>query len=118
MAKKTKKPSKKINLSAHKKSPKKSQKKNISKTKQTKAKKSKSKLENDKKQILSGLDQDDYEEFFFDNDIENMPHDSFETYDLPLTEKENKEYIKKLIDNSDVILYLLDARDVLYFLPV
>lgn len=116
MAKKTKKPSKKINLSAHKKSPKKSQKKNISKTKQTKAKKSKSKLENDKKQILSGLDQDDYEDFFFDNDIENMPHDSFETYDLPLTEKENKEYIKKLIDDSDVILYLLDARDVLYFL--
>ena len=45
-----------------------------------------------------------------------MPHDIFDTYDEPSTEKENKEYIKKLINESEVILYLLDARDVLYFL--
>ena len=45
-----------------------------------------------------------------------MPHDIFDTYDEPSTEKENNEYIKKLISDSEVILYLLDARDVLYFL--
>lgn len=45
-----------------------------------------------------------------------MPHDIFDIYDEPVTEKENNEYLKKLIDDSEVILYLLDARDVLYFL--
>ena len=45
-----------------------------------------------------------------------MPHDIFDTYDEPKTEKENNEYIKNLINDSDVILYVLDARDVLYFL--
>jgi GTP-binding protein EngB required for normal cell division len=45
-----------------------------------------------------------------------MPHDIFDTYDEPQTEKENNEYVRYLIDDSDVILYVLDARDVLYFL--
>jgi len=45
-----------------------------------------------------------------------MPHDIFDTYDEPKTEKENNEYIKTLIGDSEVILYLLDARDVQYFL--
>ena len=50
------------------------------------------------------------------NDLENMPHDIFDIYDVPKTQKENQEYIKKLVQDSDAILYLLDARDVLYFL--
>ena len=71
-------------------------------------------LQRDK--ILAELTEDEYDELVFGNDIENMPHDIFDTYDEPSTEKENKEYIKKLINESEVILYLLDARDVLYFL--
>ena len=45
-----------------------------------------------------------------------MPHDIFDTYEEPKTEKDKNEYIKKLINDSEVILYILDARDVLYFL--
>ena len=66
--------------------------------------------------LYSWPTEDEYDELVFGNDIENMPHDIFDTYDEPSTEKENKEYIKKLINDSEVILYLLDARDVLYFL--
>ena len=53
-------------------------------------------LQRDK--ILAELTEDEYDELVFGNDIENMPHDIFDTYDEPSTEKENKEYIKKLIN--------------------
>jgi hypothetical protein len=71
-------------------------------------------LERDK--LLAELTEDEYNELLFEDDIENMPHDIFDTYDEPQTEKENNEYVRYLIDDSDVILYVLDARDVLYFL--
>ena len=129
MAKKTKKLTKKkkspIKKSPHKLStPKKKidlQPKNVKKPKKVtkkpkKSKKQRDDFELDHAKILAELTEDEYDELVFGNDIENMPHDIFDTYEEPLTEKENKEYIKKLINDSDVILYLLDARDVLYFL--
>ena len=70
----------------------------------------------EKEKFLEDLTEEEYEELVFGNDIENMPHDIFDVYEEPKTEKENNEYIKKLINDSEVILYLLDARDVLYFL--
>ena len=90
------------------------QEKNIQKKKKTPKKQSDFEAEREK--ILSELTDDEYEELFYGNDIENMPHDIFDIYDEPVTEKENNEYLKKLIDDSEVILYLLDARDVIYFL--
>ena len=90
------------------------QEKNIQKKKKTPKKQSDFEAEREK--ILAELTDDEYEELFYGNDIENMPHDIFDIYDEPVTEKENNEYLKKLIDDSEVILYLLDARDVLYFL--
>jgi len=129
MAKKTKKLTKKkkspIKKSPHKLStPKKKidlQPKNVKKPKKVtkkpkKSKKQRDDFELDHAKILAELTEDEYDELVFGNDIENMPHDIFDTYEEPSTEKENKEYIKKLINDSDVILYLLDARDVLYFL--
>ena len=129
MAKKTKKLTKKkkspIKKSPHKLStPQKKidlQPKNVKKPKKVtkkpkKSKKQRDDFELDHAKILAELTEDEYDELVFGNDIENMPHDIFDTYEEPSTEKENKEYIKKLINDSDVILYLLDARDVLYFL--
>ena len=129
MAKKTKKLTKKkkspIKKSPHKLStPKKKidlQPKNVKKPKKVtkkpkKSKKQRDDFELDHAKILAELTEDEYDELVFGNDIDNMPHDIFDTYEEPSTEKENKEYIKKLINDSDVILYLLDARDVLYFL--
>ena len=132
MAKKSKKTTKK-KISPSKKSPHKQsspkkkidlQPKNVKKPQRPKKKSKKIErneeeeddfeLQRDK--ILAELTEDEYDELVFGNDIENMPHDIFDTYDEPSTEKENKEYIKKLINESEVILYLLDARDVLYFL--
>ena len=88
--------------------------KNLKKKKNTQEKKDDFELERER--ILAELTEDEYEELLFENDLENMPHDVFDTYDEPKTEKENNEYIKKLIDECEVILYILDARDVLYFL--
>ena len=128
MAKKSKKITKKNksspkrkarNLRSPKKSkeisPKKIQKqKKIQKNK--KASKKKADPEKEREKFLSELTEDEYDELIFGNDIENMPHDIFDTYEEPITEKENNEYVKKLVEDSEVILYLLDARDVLYFL--
>ncbi len=73
-------------------------------------------MEKEREKIFAELDEDDFEDLFYENDLENMPHDIFDIYDVPKTQKENQEYIKKLVQDSDAILYLLDARDVLYFL--
>ena len=63
------------------------------------------------------LDEEAYQDFYFyENDIENLPHDKFDIYETPKTIKENEEYLKKLIDESDIILELLDARDIYYSL--
>ena len=111
--KKTKKlqPSKKIYNRNQKKN---TQKKNKNqKNKKNQKEEQNFELERDK--LLAELTEDEYNELLFEEDIENMPHDIFDTYDEPQTEKENNEYVRYLIDDSDVILYVLDARDVLYF---
>ncbi len=59
----------------------------------------------------------DYEELygledFFQEDIEKLPHDTFTTFNVPTTIEENKQYISSLISESDIILELLDARDI------
>ena len=63
-----------------------------------------------------GLDYQYLEEFedIFMNpeDLEKLPHDRFTPYTIPITIEENKEYIPLLISESDIILELLDARDI------
>lgn len=62
---------------------------------------------------IIGLDNLDY--LMYENDLDKLPHDKFDTYDIPETVEDNEEYLKKLINESDVILELLDARDINYF---
>ena len=53
------------------------------------------------------------EDYFMNpEDLEKMPHDKFTPYAIPITISENKEYIPMLISESDIILELLDARDI------
>ena len=63
-----------------------------------------------------GLDYQYIEEFedIFMNpeDLEKLPHDRFTPYTIPISLEENKEYIPLLISESDIILELLDARDI------
>lgn len=47
-----------------------------------------------------------------EKELDNLPHDKFSTYKLPSTLKDNEEYISELIKESDIILSLLDARDI------
>ena len=55
----------------------------------------------------------DLEDFFMNQeDIEKLPHDTFTTFNIPKTIEENKQYISSLISESDIILELLDARDI------
>ena len=116
MAKKTKKSTKPKRKIISKKIQK-NQKKPLNKfPKKKKITKKKTNLEKEREKIFAELDEDDFEDLFYENDLENMPHDIFDIYDVPKTQKENQEYIKKLVQDSDAILYLLDARDVLYFL--
>ena len=116
MAKKTKKSTKPKRKIISKKIQK-NQKKSLNKfPKKKKITKKKTNLEKEREKIFAELDEDDFEDLFYENDLENMPHDIFDIYDVPKTQKENQEYIKKLVQDSDAILYLLDARDVLYFL--
>ena len=129
MAKKSKKPTKPKNQASKKKTrklrspkkitkinPKRSKRQQNQPQKNKKIQQNKTDFELERERILAELTDDEYDELVFGNDLENMPHDIFDTYDEPSTEKENNEYIKKLISDSEVILYLLDARDVLYFL--
>ena len=53
-----------------------------------------------------------YPENYVQEDIEKLPHDRFTPYTIPISIEENKEYIPLLISESDIILELLDARDV------
>ena len=129
MAKKSKKPTRPKNQATKKKTrklrspkkitninPKSSKRQQNQPQKNKKIQQNKTDFELERERILAELTDDEYDELVFGNDLENMPHDIFDTYDEPSTEKENNEYIKKLISDSEVILYLLDARDVLYFL--
>ena len=56
---------------------------------------------------------EEFEDFLIGpEDFEKLPHDSFTPYNIPTTMEENKEYIPLLISESDIILELLDARDI------
>ena len=67
-----------------------------------------------KKQKNLGLQYfEEIEDFFMNpEDLEKMPHDKFTPYKIPTTIEENEEYIPLLIAESDIILELLDARDI------
>ena len=47
-------------------------------------------------------------------DIEGLPHDKFTQYLIPSTPEENKKYLPLLISDSDIILELLDSRDIIH----
>lgn len=85
-----------------------------------KIKKKTKKREIEPGEFLPELFYDDYNDmqdyYLYENDIENLPHDKFDTYEVPKTIKENEEYLKKLIDECDIILEILDARDIYYSL--
>ena len=49
-----------------------------------------------------------------EEDYEKLPHDKFTQYLTPNTVAENEEYIQELINDSDIILEILDARDILH----
>ena len=86
------------------------------KTKKTPKKKTKEEM--DEEELLAELYGPGYDDdyFFYENDLENLPHDEFDIYEIPKTIKENEDYLKKLLEESDIILELLDARDIFYSL--
>ena len=55
-------------------------------------------------------DEDYYDNDFFDE--EEFVKDKFETYQIPETKEENSKYINNLINNSDFIIELVDARNI------
>lgn len=88
----------------------------VKKFKITKVQK-KTKKEIEEGEFLQELYDDELNDYlFYTNDLENLPHDVFNIYDEPKTVKENEEYLKKLIEESEIILELLDARDIFYTL--
>ena len=52
--------------------------------------------------------------FMNPEDIERLPHDKFTTYSIPLSAEENKNYLPLIISDSDIILELLDSRDIIH----
>ena len=88
------------------------------KVKTKKIPKKKTREEMDEEELLAELYGQGYDDdyFLYENDIENLPHDKFDIYEVPKTIKENEEYLKKLLEESDIILELLDARDIFYSL--
>ena len=97
----------------------KTQKNKIKKTKKT-PKKTKKEIEDE--ELFAELYNDDYNDnnledyYLYENDLENLPHDKFDIYEEPKTPKENENYLKKLIEESEIILEVLDARDIFYFM--
>ena len=58
---------------------------------------------------------EEFEDIFMNQeDLEKLPHDKFTPYTIPISIEENKEYIPLLISESDIILELLDARDIFH----
>ena len=64
-----------------------------------------------KNKNLFKVEHEILDEFY---DFENLPHDKFTTYIIPNTSEENKNYLPLLISDSDIILELLDARDIIH----
>ena len=52
--------------------------------------------------------------FMNPEDIERLPHDKFTIYTIPLSAEENKNYLPLIISDSDIILELLDSRDIIH----
>ena len=50
----------------------------------------------------------------YPEEIEQLPHDKFIPYPIPNTQDENKNYLPLLISESDIILELLDSRDIIH----
>jgi ribosome biogenesis GTPase A len=117
---KTKIKTKKIKTTKLKKKENTKKNKNVKIKKIKKIKKFPKKPKNVKDEEIIELDEDDYDELqdylMYQNDIENLPRDKFTVYEEPKTIKENEVYLKKLIEESDIILELLDARDIYYSL--
>ena len=88
------------------------------KQKKKKTKKiSKKSKEEEREELLAELYGDDLQDYLiYENDFENLPHDPFDIYEIPKTIKENEDYLKKLLEESDIILEVLDARDIYYSL--
>ena len=84
------------------------------KLKKIQRKNKKNKNKDEEKQIdLDYKYLDDLDEIFMNQeDVDRLPHDKFFTYPIPYTPEENKDYIPLLISESDIILELLDARDI------
>ena len=82
----------------------------------------KTKKEKEEEELLAELYDDEYNDniiqdyYLYENNLENLPHDKFDIYEEPKTIKENEDYLKKLIEESEIILELLDARDIYYTL--
>lgn len=55
---------------------------------------------------------EEIDDLFLPEDLDRLPRDKFVTYNIPTSIEENKEYIPLLISESDIILELLDARDI------
>ena len=111
--------SEKQNDSSENKSPKKKlSKEMLHKKKEMRRKIKKIRKKSKKKSSKENLDLEyqyleEFEDLFMNpEDLEKMPHDKFITYAIPTTIDENKEYIPILISDSDIILELLDARDI------
>ena len=64
-----------------------------------------------KNKNLFKVEHEILDEFY---DFENLPHDKFTPYIIPNTPEENKNYLPSLITDSDIILELLDARDIIH----
>lgn len=55
---------------------------------------------------------DDYDmRIMYEDDLENMPHDKYDSYPLPKTKKEHEANTKDTIENSEIILEIIDARN-------
>ena len=90
----------------------------LHKKKEMKRKIKRIRKKNKKKRAKEDLDAEyqyfeEFEDYFMNpEDLEKMPHDKFTPYNIPTTIEENKLYIPELISDSDIILELLDARDI------
>ena len=81
------------------------------KLKKLQKKKKKNKNKENEENLNLGYDYLD-DLFMNQEDVERLPHDKFFTYPVPYTSEENKDYIPLLISESDIILELLDSRDI------
>ena len=62
-------------------------------------------------------DNDDLQDCLLEEEyLENLPHDKFDIYDVPKSVVENQQYLTKVIKENDIILEMLDARDIFYSL--